>query len=767
LGAHNGTGYLYFYAGADYVASTPVNFTGGEQVEICVWYCGPPLPVFGGQNTAAAHFKFGVDGLPVGPNVPVPAGTPWTQHCVTMVMPPGPHVFNILSGGAAQYTIWFDDFGVVDVNNPPCDDVVLTGPAQLCAGSTAVLQATSSTAYTYLWSTGETDVSSITVGAPGTYWVQATDSCGITADTLTIATLNPPAPVDLGSDTTLCTGQTLTLDATQPGTSYQWQNGSTAATVTVQQAGTYWVQVSNTCGSVSDTIVVAYQAGPTIALGNDTTLCPGQTLLLDATTPGANYLWSDGSTGPTLLVSAAGSYSVQVGVACGTVSDDIAVAYGIVPMADLGNDTTLCPNTTLTLNAAQPGATYLWQDGSTAATYTVSQAGAYGVTVTTLCGTASDQVTVAYTTLPVVSLGNDTTLCAGNSLLLDATTPGASYLWSDGSTAPTLLVNAAGNYGVAVTVPCGTVADAIAVGILAPPMVDLGNDTTLCAGQPLVLNASSPGATYQWTTGSTAASITVTEPGTYGVWVSNACGSASDALTAAFITAPTLELGGDTSFCAGGTVALDASTPGATAYLWSTGATTPAIQVSTTGTYSVTVTAPCATLSDAVAVDVLPAPDLRLPQDTLFCEGSKLVLDVTTPGASYLWSNGSTAPAITVEGTGFVSVSVTNPCGADDARVRYQDIDCSCPVHVPTAFTPNGDGINDRFGPVFGCTPEEGVLMVFDRWGEAIHEGEARIGWDGTINGTAVQDGVYVYVVDYRADGGHRRRLTGHFTLLR
>ncbi|MCW8898593.1 MAG: gliding motility-associated C-terminal domain-containing protein, partial [Flavobacteriales bacterium] len=82
----------------------------------------------------------------------------------------------------------------------------------------------------------------------------------------------------------------------------------------VTQQGVYWVQVTNSCGSSTDTININYNPLPIVYLGNDTTLCQGETLLLDATLPNATYLWQDNTTNPTFNVTQQGVYWVQVTV---------------------------------------------------------------------------------------------------------------------------------------------------------------------------------------------------------------------------------------------------------------------------------------------------------------------------------------------------------------------------------------------------------------------------------------------------------------------
>ncbi len=185
----------------------------------------------------------------------------------------------------------------------------------------------------------------------------------------------------LGNDTTLCAGTPLLLQAGAGVVDPVWQDGSTGASFTVTSAGTYWVQASAGCAVVRDSIVVQYQAGPTVDLGEDLTLCPNAAVMLDATTAGASYLWSTGAMGATLEVPP-GTYWVDVTTSCGTVRDSMFIAAAPAAQADLGGDRVLCIGSTLVLDVEQPGATYLWMDGSAGPSYVVTQAGGYGVVVT-------------------------------------------------------------------------------------------------------------------------------------------------------------------------------------------------------------------------------------------------------------------------------------------------------------------------------------------------------------------------------------------------
>ncbi|MCC6400776.1 MAG: hypothetical protein IT227_08430, partial [Flavobacteriales bacterium] len=239
--------------------------------------------------------------------------------------------------------------------------------------------------------------------------------------------------------------------------------------------------------NLRDTVLVNVTPLPVVNLGPDVTLCAGDQVIIDATTPGATYLWDNGSTNATRTVNAAGTYSVTVTANGCAATDAIDVQVNPLPVVNLGPDVTLCAGDQVILDATTPGATYLWDNGGTAATRTVNTSGTYSVDVTINGCTASDAVDVLVTPLPVVNLGPDATLCAGDQLTLDATTAGATYLWDNGSTNATRTVNAAGTYSVTVTVNGCAATDAIDVQVNPLPVVNLGPDVTLCAGDQVIL----------------------------------------------------------------------------------------------------------------------------------------------------------------------------------------------------------------------------------------------------------------------------------------
>lgn len=142
----------------------------------------------------------------------------------------------------------------------------------------------------------------------------------------------------------------------------------------------------------------------------------------------------------------------------------ITVGVKVAPVVDLGSDTTLCMGSDLLLDAAVSGGQYVWQDGSTAAEYTVTRSGRYSVRVSVDGCSSADSIAVAYIGVPEFYLGKDTALCAGEAFSLKpAVTYGGNYLWQDGGTQHYFVVKDTGTYTLAVSNVCGITTGAIHV----------------------------------------------------------------------------------------------------------------------------------------------------------------------------------------------------------------------------------------------------------------------------------------------------------------
>jgi hypothetical protein len=273
---------------------------------------------------------------------------------------------------------------------------------------------------------------------------------------------------------------------------------------------------------------------------------------------------------------------------------------------------------------------------------------------------ATKNVNLSASPVPTVNLGPNASYCAGTIVNLNAGAGFPNYQWSNGFITQTALATTTGNYSVTVTNAAGCIgSDTISLtisGSLAPP--GWPANQTICAGALITPGSYS---TYLWSTGATTSSIVPASSGTYSVTVSNGGCFVASSTTVTVASAPTPNLGPNTSFCQNSGFTLNAG-PG-TSYNWSTGATTPTITPNASGTYSVTVSNGSCTGSSSVNLTMLPNPVPTISQSPLVvCVGSTAALNAGI-WSSYLWSTGATTSSITVSPPGTWSVTVTDGNG--------------------------------------------------------------------------------------------------------
>lgn len=465
--------------------------------------------------------------------------------------------------------------------------------------------------------------------------------------------------------------------------------------------------------------------------------------------------------------------------------DSICPGSSINAQFSTSPSTSGCSPLTLQFNPSTTNYnTYEWNFGDTTTladtsnlaspTYLYTQPGTYSVTLVVTgnssCGSNSDTSTTVITVYPqpVTNLGNDTTLCTGPiNLTLDAGNPGSAYLWSTGATTQLITAASAGTYSVTVTAgPNGLCSDQDSIVITLAAQPDIGNDTVLCAGQTVLLNPGVTGQQFIWNTGDTTSTLLVSATGLYSVQVINAPCTLSTSMNLTVNPLPVVALGADTTLCPGAVLTLDAQNTGAN-YNWNTGATSQSILVSTAGTYVVTVTAQNCTAADTVNISSTQNIDF---DETVSLCGSQngLVLDAGTPGASYLWSTGETSQTINVQqaGTYWVNINAAQCTLGDTVEVTGSPGEAL--VFVPNSFTPNGDGLNDRFTGI-GEDFTSFHLVIFNRWGELIFETRDQSGWDGNYAGQRAESEVYVYLLSYSSTctGGKIIDRRGAVTLIR
>ncbi|MEM7104825.1 MAG: hypothetical protein AAF502_16935, partial [Bacteroidota bacterium] len=154
---------------------------------------------------------------------------------------------------------------------------------------------------------------------------------------------------------------------------------------------------ANCEGTVSGMVMVEIVEPINSELTDLARICPGEILVLDATSPGATYLWQDGSEEPEFTVTEVGTYAVTITNDCETSIGAVEITEEVqLPVADLGPDQWACRDSVLVLNVNQEASQFLWQDGSTESSIVASESGLYAVTVSNACGVVSDEVMINY-----------------------------------------------------------------------------------------------------------------------------------------------------------------------------------------------------------------------------------------------------------------------------------------------------------------------------------------------------------------------------------
>lgn len=263
---------------------------------------------------------------------------------------------------------------------------------------------------------------------------------------------------------------------------------------------------------------------------------------------------------------------------------------------------------------------------------------------------------------PPPNLGPDVTLC-DTIYQLDGNVGPGFYIWDHGPVGAALAVDTTGEYILTYTDTLGLCSkDTVQVTLLKTFYPDLGPDTLLCAGDVTQLDAGNDTnvVSYLWSTLATTQTISVNSGGTYSVSVTTTDGCVkADTINVSAVTTPTVDLGPDTLVC-DVVLTLDAGIPGAQ-YSWNTLDTTQTITVSSSGTYSVSLTACGTTVSDTVVVTLNGVPNINLGNDTTGC--GTLTLDAGT-FSSYAWTpSGNTAQQETFTSSGIATCTVTDAAG--------------------------------------------------------------------------------------------------------
>lgn len=592
----------------------------------------------------------------------------------------------------------------------------------------------------------------------------------IISDTIVVSNL-PSPNIDLGPDTNICIGDTITIDATDTiGSTYLWSTGHTTPTVQATQFSILTVTVTRGNCTDSDTRYIFELDSPNVSFGNDTLLCEGNSIPLVMNAANSTYLWSTNSTNNFIQANTESTYWGTATNACGSDSDTINILYDSILNVDLGPpDTILCFGDTFSLYSNVVGDQYLWGNGSTVNHTLIQNAYTYSLSVTNVCGTFSDTILVDYETAPQTDIGPDSVYCITNLQTLSTHWSRATFLWNTGNQSNSILADTNGTYWVKVTNLCGQDGDTIDLAYHIPIQFSLGIDTNLCLGDSLQLSAPASNANWTWNDGSTDSTKTIYGPGMYSVAANNNCGTFQDSIFISEINLPEIILSiNDTIFCEGLSFSRKIPESTSDSIKWMDGFNLYQRIFDSTSIYSYGLGNICGSVYDTFTVIVDTPVIADLGNDTIICYGEKVTKSFNFPNHTYEWSTGGTDSIHEFVEKGLYAVTITSP-GLCETYTDFIIKPCDTHPFVPNAFTPGStDNLNTHF-EIKGEGIHKFRIQIYDRWGLLVFESfDINNSWDGSINGQFAATGVYSYRIWYNT--GTRPEsvtLTGEVYLIR
>lgn len=436
------------------------------------------------------------------------------------------------------------------------------------------------------------------------------------------------------------------------------------------------------------------------------------------------------------------------------------------------SDTTCAPLKKVLRAPPNTNTIFYWSTGEQGESIEVSKSGTYIVKTNKETCQYTDTIKVAVDEI-FPKLPKDSVIC--NEDVIDFTIDVGGgfddYLWSTGEKTSAIRITKIGNYSIFISSKYGCkYGSTFNLDQQVPPPINI-RDTSICPFTTGNFLADNTKVSYLWNTGETSRQITVQQAGNYWVKVFDGkCHNADTAMLQVF------DLGNyglppDTAFCDKVYYPLN---PGNqfVSYQWNTEQSTAQIIARDKGKYLVEMTSKegCK-VSDSINIVLNPLPNVGLGNDTTICEAVNLTLDAGL-AESYLWHDGSAERTLKTEEKGIYSVIIKDINGCFNSDSIFIDKDphaLPSDLYMPTAFTPNGDGLNDVYPDnKYQDIGVEYNLKIFNRWGEKLEDFDSpSMNWDGRSREIIVQEGVYVYIVTWLGCDNKRRTLKGNVTLLK
>ncbi|MEY5132890.1 MAG: hypothetical protein RLZZ198_894 [Bacteroidota bacterium] len=614
--------------------------------------------------------------------------------------------------------------------------LVNAGPdINVCLGSAVTITATGSN--TYQWNNGITNGQTFTppLGTT-TYTVIGTSVNGCTnVDSMVLTVFSNPG-ISAGADQIICQGDSTQLLG-QGGISYQWSGGITNGSFfTPLSTGLWNVSGLDTNGCIGyDTMQITIPQ-PVVFAGNDTSICPGFSILLNATGT-ATYTWSNGNNNGSNYIPLNSEIISVIGLDTNLCPayDTLIVTVFQAPVVDAGPDIQVCSGTPVTISGSG-AVSFVWDNGLIngntwtppvgIVTYHVIGTDANG------CTDTSDMILTVWAN-PTVNAGVDQSICEGSSTQVSGS-GAVSYQWNNG------ILNQV-NF-----TPINTLTYTV-----------IGTDQNGCIGSDNMNIAIEPAAIPNF-------SADITED----------CIPFTSNLTNTSTGTPYLTAAWD--FGNGVT---------------QNGLNTSSITYNAQGCYdvSLTLTTALGCVWDTTYIDYLcaypvPIADFNVTPQSMTVLNTTGTFDNYSAGADYYdWdfgdgtSNSSEFEPIhafptSSAGTYLISLVASTEFGCTDTATRSVIVLESQLIFVPNTFTPDGNEYNQTWLPIITADfdPYEYSCFIYNRWGEIIWENHNHeLGWDGKrTDGINVSQGTYTWKIILKSPySDSRKAYIGHVNLLR
>lgn len=639
--------------------------------------------------------------------------------------------------------------------------------------------------YTYSWSTTPVQTTATATGlAPGNYSLTVTDQLGCVKviSPISISSVNAPnvgltnfTPVSCynGSDGAIFTQTT----GGKAPYSFAWNTSPIQNTANASNLapGTYTLTVTDALGCVgSYTHTLSNPSDITATFTSSNEFCNSANANILTTAIGGTgvlqYSWNSNPIQSTkdLIGVSAGSYQLTItdqNNCSKTFSQSVVNIPGPTLNSITKNDVNCKGGSdgSIIINATGNTAlTYTWQNypnQNTNSLYNLKE-GTYTCRVSdnNACYIDVPIVLGFVNPIPVFNLGKDTAFCESDSIEIGTTAMASIYKWNTGQNTPNIFVKKGGEYRLTITRNGCSYEDTIFVREDLKPLFDLGPDKEICEGDSALITSANASYLNTWNTGATTSSIYVKQAGNYFVDVENKRCRVRDSIYVTSIPLPQFTLGNDTSICAGDSTTIGVSMQGAS-YLWNTGESKPYINAKNDEVYSLSITVNKCTSKRYKNLDLLPLPSFKIPNLKL-CPLDSLLLDIRSyslacVACEFLWENGDTVPTQLIYEPSEKTIRMTDVYGCTSLSAinisRDYNDECDPGIYVPSSFTPNGDGVNETFVPVFRKDViDKYAFTIFNRWGEVVFSssviGEA---WDGLYRLKDSKPDVYTWKLEY------------------